>query len=61
MSRHRGSFHEDLNQLLQRFAHRGTPAALNDQLREAKPREQKFRRRSRSFHLNQDLFDRSQN
>jgi hypothetical protein len=36
----RGSFHEDWNDLLTRFAHKGTPAALEDQLHEANRIEQ---------------------
>ena len=61
MSRQRGSFQEDWNDLLERFAHRGTPAALEDQLREVKPKESKFQRRCRSFRLNQALFEASRN
>lgn len=47
MPHRRGSFREDWNQLLERFAHRGTPAANADQLRNAK---QKKRRPPRDIH-----------
>jgi hypothetical protein len=41
----RGSFQEDGEDLLARFAHRGTPAALEDQIDEAKSdQEEKSRR-----------------
>ena len=36
MSHRKGSFQEDWNDLLTRFAHKGTRAALADQLAEAK-------------------------
>ena len=61
MAHRRGSFQEDWNDLLERFAHRGTPAALEDQLREASPKAKQFRRRCRSFRLNQALFEASRN
>ena len=61
MPQRRGSFHEDWNDLLERFAHRGTPAALEDQLREARPDNDRFRRECRSFQLNQALFETSRN
>ena len=59
MSRRRGSF-EDWNELLERFAHKGTPAALQDQLREARPKHRSDRN-CRSFQLNQALFEASRN
>jgi hypothetical protein len=59
MSRRRGSF-EDWNELLERFAHKGTPAALDDQLEEADAKWKRPGRECRSFRLNQSLFDRSQ-
>lgn len=36
MPHRKGSFHEDWNDMLVRFAHRGTPAALKDQVDEAR-------------------------
>ena len=57
MARH--SFKEDWSELLERFGHKGTPAALNDQLRDAEPKSP-GRRRCRAFHLNETLFERSQ-
>ena len=58
MPHRNGSFHGDLSELLERFAHRGTPAALEDQLREANADGD--RRRQCTFYLNQNLFERSQ-
>lgn len=56
MPHRRGSFHEDWNDLLIRFAHRGTPAAIEDQLFEAEPK----RKRRSAFDFHKALFDRSQ-
>ncbi|HET9811967.1 MAG TPA: hypothetical protein VFP53_09795 [Sphingomicrobium sp.] len=36
MPHRKGSFHEDWSELLERFAHRGTPAAIEDQIRDAR-------------------------
>ena len=47
MPHRRGSFREDWNQLLERFAHRRTPAANTDELPEAK---QKKHRPPRDIH-----------
>ena len=55
MPHRRGSFHEDWNDMLIRFAHRGTPAAIEDQLDEVK----RIRDRKQSFDLHQALFERS--
>ena len=60
MTRQRGSFQEDWTDLLERFAHRGTPAALDDQMRDIRPKS-KSARRCRSFQLNQALFEASRN
>ena len=59
MSRRRGSF-QDLDELLERFGHKGTPAALDDQLKEADGKRKKPGPECRSFRLNQSLFERSQ-
>ncbi len=56
MPHRNGSFHENWNDLLTRFAHRGTPAAIEDQIREAKQRP-KRRRRPRDPH--RALFERA--
>ena len=40
MPHRRGTFRENWDELLQRFAHRGTPAAREDQLRAAAPQRQ---------------------
>jgi hypothetical protein len=37
----RGSFRENWNELLERFAHRGTPAIKEDQLQQAKSAKRK--------------------
>ena len=58
MPHRQGSFHGDLSELLERFAHMGTPAALEDQLRDAKADEDQ--RRQCPSYLNQKLFERSQ-
>jgi hypothetical protein len=58
MSRRRGSF-QDRDEVLERFGHKGTPAALDDQLQSADPTPKKSRGKSRSFQLNQSLFERS--
>jgi len=55
---HKGSFQEDWDDLLVRFAHKGTPAALEDQILEARPKIEKSRE-CRSFMLNQALFEAS--
>jgi hypothetical protein len=55
MPHRRGSFREDWNELLERFAHRGTPAATDDQIREAKQRKPR-----RTPDVHQELFKRSQ-
>ena len=60
MSRRRGSF-QDWDELLERIGHKGTPAALEDQLQAADPERRKFQRRCRSFQLNQALFEASRN
>jgi hypothetical protein len=52
----RGSFHEDWNELLVRFAHRGTPAALKDQVKEA---QATARQPSGEFDPHRALFERS--
>jgi hypothetical protein len=54
----RGSFHEDWNELLHRFALRGTPAEFKDQLQEIDPKR-KPRRRSPSFDPHRELLERS--
>lgn len=36
MPHRKGSFHEDVTELLRRFAHKGKPAASKDQLTDAK-------------------------
>ncbi|MGI8705464.1 MAG: hypothetical protein ACR2JJ_06700 [Sphingomicrobium sp.] len=51
---------EDWNDLLNRLARRGVPEALEDQLSEAKPKPGP-QRPGAAFHLNQGLFDASQN
>lgn len=61
MAHRRGNFHGDSNDLLERFGHRGTPAALEDQLRDIRPKEPAQRPPCPAFHLNQGLFERSQN
>jgi hypothetical protein len=53
----RGSFHEDWNDLLIRFAHRGTPAAIEDELRQAKVKMRGDRLPAFDFH--KELFERS--
>ena len=55
MPHRRGSFNEDWNDLLMRFAHRGTPAAIEDQIREARPKDEG--RQPWDFH--EELFERS--
>ena len=57
MSRRRGSF-QDWDDLLERFGHKGTPAALEDQLRQVEPKERP-ERKCRAFRLNQALFEAS--
>ena len=59
MSRRRGSF-ENRAEVLERFGHKGTPAALDDQLQSADTKRKKPRRECRSFKLNQSLFEQSQ-
>ena len=59
MSRRRGSF-ENRDEVLERFGHKGTPAALDDQLQSADTKRKKPRRECRSFKLNQSLFEQSQ-
>jgi hypothetical protein len=44
----RGSFQEDWDDLLARFAHRGTPAELQDQIDEAKSHEEETKRHAES-------------
>jgi hypothetical protein len=60
MPRRRHSFQEDLSELLIRFAHRGTPAALQDQLREEGSSKESMANGSRSFDPHQALFERAQ-
>jgi hypothetical protein len=54
MPHRRGSFRENWNELLERFAHKGTPAATDDQIREAK------QRKHRLPDVHHELFKRSQ-
>jgi len=54
----KGSFHEDWNDLLKRFAHRGTPAANEEQLDRAR-REAETPDPCRNYRLNQALFEQS--
>lgn len=54
MPHRRGSFREDWNELLERFAYRGTAAEKEDQLREAK------RKPASQPDIHQLLFKRSQ-
>lgn len=56
MPHRRGSFRENWSELLERFAHKGTPAANRDQLRN--PGTTKKRRQSSDVH--QQLFRLSQ-
>jgi len=51
----RGTFRENWEELLERFAHRGTPATKDDQLRDAKSAKRKA-----SEDVHQLLFKRSQ-
>jgi hypothetical protein len=51
----RGTFRENWDQLLERFAHKGTPATREDQLRDAKSASRKP-----SEDVHQLLFKRSQ-
>ncbi|HET7316393.1 MAG TPA: hypothetical protein VFI88_03080 [Sphingomicrobium sp.] len=44
MPHRRGSFQEDWDDLLARFAHRGTPAELQDQIEHAKSNEEDAKR-----------------
>lgn len=60
MQHYRDSLGENWDDLLKRLARRGTPGALEDQLREAKPKPGPWRPGA-AFHLNQGLFDASQN
>lgn len=55
MSHRRGSFLEGWHELLERFAHQSTPAALEDQLPQSKAKK---RRRPPDVH--HELFRRSQ-
>lgn len=55
----KGSFQEDWDELLTRFAHRGTPAAIEEQLDRAR-REVAGPEGCRVHRLNQALFERSQ-
>ncbi len=55
----RGSFHEDWDDLLHRFAHRGTRAALKDQIGEGKPHGRKGRDRRSDPDPHQALFERA--
>jgi len=52
----KGSFHEDWNDMLVRFAHRGTPAALKDQFGEAKAGKNRGARPD-AFDPHQALFE----
>lgn len=52
MPHRRGSFREDRNELLKRFAHRGTPAASEDQLRDSCAMKQ----HARTADIHQQLF-----
>jgi hypothetical protein len=51
----RGSFHEDWNDMLTRFAHRGTPAAIEDQIAETKAK----RRKRSAFDFHDALFEKA--
>ena len=55
MPHRRGTFRENWDQLLERFAHKGTPATKEDQLREAKSTKGKA-----SEDVHQLLFKKSQ-
>jgi hypothetical protein len=55
----RGSFHEDWNELLARFAHKGTPAEREEQFEQAKGKDKKRKARARAWDFHQQLFERS--
>ncbi len=59
MPHRRGSFHEDWNDLLTRFAHKGTPAAIDDQIHDAKAKKRRSSR-DKSWDFHEALFERSQ-
>lgn len=60
MQHYRDSLNDDWNALRKRLARRGTPEALEDQLREARSKAGPWLPGA-AYHLNQGLFDASQN
>jgi len=59
MPHRRGSFHEDWNDLLKRFAHKGTPAATEAQIEDAKANGEGDASERPAWDFHEELFERS--